>query len=60
MPPTRYTGPSMDLANMRSLGVRSVAVTCDLCHHAAVMNVDRFGDTVPVPAFRFAHSPLSR
>ena len=31
----------MTLANMQ--GVRSLWVVCDLCHHEAVMNVDRFG-----------------
>jgi hypothetical protein len=30
---------------------RSLSVVCDLCHHEAVLNVDRFGDDVPVPAF---------
>jgi hypothetical protein len=32
-------------------GVRSLSVSCNLCHHRAVMNVDRFGDAVPVPSF---------
>jgi hypothetical protein len=41
----------MDLRNMRAQGVRSLSVTCDLCHHRAVMNVDRFNDAVPVPSF---------
>jgi len=40
----------MTLANIRDNGVRSLSVTCELCHHAATMNVDRFGDTVSVPA----------
>ena len=39
----------MTLANMQ--GVRSLWVVCDLCHHDAVVNVDCFGDAVPVPAF---------
>jgi hypothetical protein len=30
----------MTLANMRSLGVRSLAVSCILCHHAARLDVD--------------------
>ena len=34
----------MTLANMRASGVRSLAVTCELCHHEAVMNVDPFDD----------------
>jgi len=25
---------------MRSLGIRSLAVTCELCHHAAVVDVE--------------------
>jgi hypothetical protein len=51
MPTTRYRGPPMDLRNMRVQGVRSLSVTCELCHHRAVMNVDRFGDAVTVPSF---------
>ena len=42
----------MTLANMRPNGVRSLSVTCELCHREAVMNdVDVFGDATPVPAF---------
>jgi hypothetical protein len=41
----------MTLANMRDNGVRSLSVTCELCHHEAVMNVDAFDDAVSVPAF---------
>jgi hypothetical protein len=41
----------MTLANMRANGVRSLSVTCELCHHAALMNVDGFGDAISVPAF---------
>ena len=41
----------MTLANMRQNGVRSLSVTCQLCHHEALMNVDAFSDTVPVPTF---------
>jgi hypothetical protein len=48
MAPNRYRGPPMTLANMRENGVRSLSVTCELCHHDAVMNVDAFGDAVPV------------
>jgi hypothetical protein len=36
---------------MRANGARSLCVTRELCHHEAVMNVDAFGDAVPVPAF---------
>jgi hypothetical protein len=41
----------MTLANMRQNGVRPLSVTCELCHHEAVMNVDAFDDAVPVPVF---------
>jgi hypothetical protein len=51
MPATRYRGPPMTLANMRANGVRSLSVTCELCHHEALMNVDAFDDAVAVPAF---------
>jgi hypothetical protein len=30
MPPSRYTGPPIDLANMRANGVRSLAMSCRL------------------------------
>jgi hypothetical protein len=50
----------MTLANMRAQGVRSLWVVCELCHHEAVLNVDGYGDAVPVPAFgpRMAFSGL--
>jgi hypothetical protein len=51
MPATRYRGPPMTLANMRENGVRSLSVTCEVCHHEAQMNADAFGDAMPVPAF---------
>jgi hypothetical protein len=41
----------MTLANMRAQGVRSLWVVCELCRHEAVLNVDGYGDAVPVPAF---------
>jgi hypothetical protein len=41
----------MTLGNMRANGVRSLAVSCWLCHHDAVLGVDRWPDDVPVPAF---------
>jgi hypothetical protein len=41
----------MTLGNMRSLGVRSLAVTCELRRHTAVMGADGWPDHVPVPAF---------
>jgi hypothetical protein len=36
-------GEPMDVANMRSLGVRSLAVSCSNCRHEAVLNVDAYG-----------------
>jgi hypothetical protein len=46
-----YAGAPMTLANMRLQGVRSLSVACELCHHAATINVDAFAETVAVPAF---------
>ena len=45
-------GPPMTLGNMRSLGVRSLAVTCELCRHEAVLSAERWPDAVLVRAFR--------
>jgi hypothetical protein len=47
----------MTLANMRAQGVRSLWVVCDLCHHDAVLNVDRFGDEVPGATHRGPFRP---
>jgi hypothetical protein len=44
-------GPPMTLGNMRSLGVRSLAVSCELCHHTAVLSAEPWSDHVPVPSF---------
>lgn len=44
--------PANDLGNMRELGVRSLAVTCELCHHEAVLSAERWGDGALVRAFR--------
>ena len=41
----------MSLAEMRHNGVRSLAVRCEVCHRDAVVNVDAFDVTVPMPAF---------
>jgi hypothetical protein len=41
----------MTLGNMRSLGVRSLAVSCELCRHAARLDVDSYSDEVLVLAF---------
>jgi hypothetical protein len=44
----------MTLVNMRENGVRSLSVTCELCHHEVLMNVDAFDDAVLVPALEIA------
>jgi hypothetical protein len=49
--PLGYRGPAMTLAKMRAQGVHSLAVTCDLCHHAAVLSADAWADDAPVPSF---------
>jgi hypothetical protein len=41
----------MTLGNMRANGVRSLAVYCLQCHHRAVLAVDAWSDSVPVPSF---------
>jgi hypothetical protein len=41
----------MTLGNMRANGVHSLAVRCSVCHHQAVLSVDRWPDHVPVPSF---------
>ena len=44
-----FDGPPMDLANMRSLGVRSIFVTCEGGRRAAV-DVSAFAGSTEVPA----------
>jgi hypothetical protein len=46
------TGLPMTLGNMRELGVRSLAVACELCHQEAVLPADRWPNAVLVRAFR--------
>jgi hypothetical protein len=41
----------MTLAKHAQSCVRSIAVTCDLCHHAAQLDVDAYAGDVPVPSF---------
>jgi hypothetical protein len=48
---TPYTGPPMNLANMRENGVRSLSVGCLDCHHDAVVNVDNYPGHLAVPSF---------
>ena len=51
MPGNRYLGPPMTLRNMRANGVRSLCVSCLLCHHQAVLAVDTWPDHVSVQSF---------
>ena len=44
----KYDGQPMDLANLRSLGVRAVFVDC-ACGHSASVVVDHLADDVFVP-----------
>ena len=41
----------MTLANMRAQGVRSLSVSCWLCHHGAVLIADRWPNEVLLPNF---------
>jgi hypothetical protein len=38
-------------AAFRANGVRSLDVSCWLCHHRAILSAERWPDDVPVPAF---------
>ena len=48
---TRYSGPPMDLANMRENGVRSLYAWCLDCGHDASVNVDHLPGHLAVPSF---------
>jgi hypothetical protein len=48
---TRYTGPPMDLANMRSLGVTKVDVYCG-CGHQSTIDVSELPGDPAVPDVR--------
>jgi hypothetical protein len=50
-PAFRYAGPPMTLGNMRANGVRRLDASCWECHPKAVLEVDGYGDDVPVPSF---------
>ena len=41
----------MTLGNMRSLGVRTLAVSCIVCHPEARLDVDGYADDATVPSF---------
>jgi hypothetical protein len=47
----RYSGPPMDLANMRSLGVTKVDVYCG-CGHQASVDVSALPGDVAVPTIK--------
>jgi hypothetical protein len=49
----RFTDPIelMTLGNMRANGVRSLAVSCHLCHHETIISAARWADEVSVPVF---------
>jgi hypothetical protein len=41
----------MTLGNMRSNGVRSLAVQCHQCHREVAVDASPWSDDVPVPTF---------
>jgi hypothetical protein len=41
----------MTLDNMRANGVRSLAVTCELCHYEEALGADKWSDAALVRAF---------
>jgi hypothetical protein len=41
----------MDVGNMRANGVRSLFVSCWICHHQAILSADPWPDDVPLPTF---------
>lgn len=51
MASTRYTGPAMNLANMRSIGVRTIEAGCE-CGHTAIVDVEGLPGAIEVPSLR--------
>ncbi|WP_424360990.1 hypothetical protein [Methylocystis parvus] len=47
----RYTGPAMDLANLRSLGMRSIAAEC-ACGRRASVDVSTLPGSIEIPSLR--------
>jgi hypothetical protein len=41
----------MTLGNMRANGVRSLDLSCWLCHHRTILSAAPWPDHVPVPTF---------
>jgi len=56
MPTRRFDAPiePMTLGNMGRLGVRSLAVSCSICHHEAIKSADPWPGNMPVPAHGMA------
>jgi hypothetical protein len=50
-PNYRIVRATMTLGNRRANGVRSLDVSCSLCHHRAILSADPWPDHVPVPMF---------
>ena len=48
---TFHACPPMTLGNMRENGVRRLDVSCWICRHGAVLDVDGYTDDVPVSWF---------
>jgi hypothetical protein len=49
--PNTYTGPAMTLANMRSLGVPSLDVTCQ-CGREAIVDASHLSGLIEIPTQR--------
>lgn len=49
--PRHHTGPAMTAANMRSLGVRRLSVSCWTCHHSAVLDIEHIGGDIELTVF---------
>jgi hypothetical protein len=49
----RFNDPiePMTLGHMRANGVRSLDVSCWICHHRTIMSAEPWPDHVPVPTF---------
>jgi hypothetical protein len=45
------SGQPMTLGNMRENGVHRLDVSCWICRHAAVLDVNDYADGLPVPSF---------
>jgi hypothetical protein len=48
---SNYLTEPMTLDNMRENGVRSLAVSCWICHHRAILNAEPWPDDLSVPTF---------